>query len=105
VGPVTAAAVVATLDDVGRFASAGQVAAYIGLVPRERSSGEQQRRGPLTKTQLETLPYVELRRTWDEFDRLRRERARLKTLLKHPLYAVFYQVTRSVRGVMRRGGA
>jgi transposase len=49
VGPVTAAAVVATLDDVGRFASAGQVAAYVGLVPRERSSGEQQRRGPLTK--------------------------------------------------------
>jgi transposase len=49
VGPVTAAAVVATRDDVRRFASAGQVAAYVGLVPRARSSGEQHRRGPLTK--------------------------------------------------------
>ena len=49
VGPVTAAAVVATLDDGRRCARAGQVAAYVGRVPCERSSGEQQRRGPLTK--------------------------------------------------------
>jgi transposase len=37
VGPATEAAAVATLDEVGRFASAGKVAAYVGLVPRERS--------------------------------------------------------------------
>jgi len=50
VGTVTAAAVVATLDDVSRFfARAGQVAASVGRVPRERSSGEQHHRGPLTK--------------------------------------------------------
>ncbi len=49
VGPVTAVAYVATLDDVRRFGHPGQVAAYLGLVPQERSSGERQRRGALTK--------------------------------------------------------
>src|SRR3989441_4645595 len=49
VGPVTAAAFVATLDDVQRFRHAHQVEAYLGLVPRELSSGDRQRRGPITK--------------------------------------------------------
>jgi transposase len=35
VGPVTAAAFVAALDDAGRFPRAHQVEAYLGLVPRE----------------------------------------------------------------------
>ena len=49
VGPVTAAAFVATLDDVQRFRHAHPVAAYLGLVPRELSSGDRQHRGPITK--------------------------------------------------------
>jgi len=49
IGPVTAAAFVATLDDVQRFRHAHQVEAYLGLVPREFSSGDTQRRGPITK--------------------------------------------------------
>lgn len=49
IGPVTAAAFVATLDDVTRFASADQVTAYLGLVPSEHSSGERQHRGRITK--------------------------------------------------------
>lgn len=49
VGPVTATMFKATVDDVGRFGSAQQVAAYLGLVPRERSSGEHQQRGRITK--------------------------------------------------------
>jgi transposase len=49
VGPVTATTFKATVDDVERFRGAGQVAAYLGLVPRERSSGEQQQRGRITK--------------------------------------------------------
>jgi transposase len=50
VGPVTASAFVATLDDVTRFASAHQVEAYLGLTPGEHSSGDQQHRGRITKT-------------------------------------------------------
>jgi transposase len=49
VGPVTAAAFVAALDDVKRFRGAHEVEAYLGLVPRELSSGESQRRGRITK--------------------------------------------------------
>jgi transposase len=49
VGPVTAAAFVAALDDVKRFRGAHEVEAYLGLVPRELSSGESQRRGHITK--------------------------------------------------------
>jgi transposase len=49
VGPVTATTFKATLDQVERFSGAGQVSAYLGLVPRERSSGEKQQRGRITK--------------------------------------------------------
>jgi transposase len=49
IGPVTAAVVVATLDEAQRFRHAHQVEAYRGLVPREFSSGDSQRRGPITK--------------------------------------------------------
>jgi len=49
VGPVTAAAFLAAIDDVGRFPRAHHLEAYLGLVPREYSSGETQRRGPITK--------------------------------------------------------
>jgi transposase len=48
VGPLTALSCVATLDDVERFDNAHQVESYLGLVPREWSSGEQQR-GTITK--------------------------------------------------------
>lgn len=49
VGPVTAAAFVAAIDDVTRFRRGHEVEAYLGLVPRELSSGETQRRGRITK--------------------------------------------------------
>lgn len=49
IGAVTASALLATIDDITRFASAHQFAAYLGLVPGERSSGEQRRVGPITK--------------------------------------------------------
>lgn len=49
VGPITSAAFVATLDDESRFKDGHQVQAFLGLVPREMSSGEKQRRGRITK--------------------------------------------------------
>jgi len=49
VGPITASAVVATIDDVTRFRSAHQFEAFLGLVPGERSSGEKRRVGRITK--------------------------------------------------------
>ena len=49
IGPVTAMAFVAALDDVSRFPSAHQVEAYLGLVPSEYSSGDRRFRGRITK--------------------------------------------------------
>jgi transposase len=64
VGPVTAVAFVATLDDVRRFARPGQVAAYLGLVPREHSSGERQRRGAVTKAGNTRLRWLLVQAAW-----------------------------------------
>ena len=49
VGPVTATAFVATLDTCERFAGPHQVEAYLGLAPSEKSSGEKQHKGRITK--------------------------------------------------------
>jgi transposase len=49
VGPVTATTFVATIDDAARFGAAKQARSYLGLVPREYSSGERQHRGRIRK--------------------------------------------------------
>jgi transposase len=49
VGPNTALAFVLTIGDVGRFARGKQVASYVGLIPREHSSGGRQKLGAITK--------------------------------------------------------
>ncbi len=49
VGPNTALAYVLTMGDVARFARGKQVASYLGLIPREESSGGRQRLGAITK--------------------------------------------------------
>jgi transposase len=64
VGPLTATVFVATLDDITRFPRAGCVAAYLGLVPSERSSGERQRRGRLTKTGNPRARWVLVQAAW-----------------------------------------
>jgi transposase len=48
VGPVTASAFVAAVDEPARFSGPHQVEAYLGLVPGERSLGEKQHKGPIT---------------------------------------------------------
>lgn len=64
VGPVTATAFVATLDDVKRFAGAHQVEAYLGLVPRETSSGEKQHRGAITKAGNARVRWLLVEAAW-----------------------------------------
>jgi len=49
VGPNTALAYVLTIGDVSRFARGKQVASYLGLIPREESSGGRQKLGAITK--------------------------------------------------------
>jgi transposase len=49
VGPITSLAFVLTMGDVNRFPRGKQVASYLGLIPREYSSGGKQRLGPISK--------------------------------------------------------
>jgi transposase len=49
VGPNTALAYVLTISDVSRFRRGKQVASYLGLIPREESSGGKQKLGAITK--------------------------------------------------------
>lgn len=47
---VTAVCLVAELHDFRRFRSARELMSYVGLVPSERSTGDRERRGTITKT-------------------------------------------------------
>ena len=49
VGPVTSLALVLTIGDVSRFQRGKQVASYLGLIPREHSSGGRQQLGSISK--------------------------------------------------------
>jgi transposase len=49
VGPITSLAFVLTMGDVSRFQRGKQVASYLGLIPREYSSGGHQRLGSISK--------------------------------------------------------
>jgi transposase len=49
VGPITSLAFVLTMGDVSRFPRGKQVASYLGLIPREYSSGGRQRLGSISK--------------------------------------------------------
>ena len=55
VGPLTASAIVATVTDPTLFHSARQFAAWIGLVPKQNSSGGKQRQGGISKQGDRTL--------------------------------------------------
>jgi transposase len=75
VGPVTATSVVATLDTAGRFRGAHQVEAYLGLVPREMSSGERQRKGRITKSGNNRARWVLVEAAWVLLVRVKQTRA------------------------------
>lgn len=64
VGPVVALAYQCTIDDAGRFTTPGAVAAYLGLVPREASSGERQRKGAITKAGPSRMRVLLIQSAW-----------------------------------------
>jgi transposase len=64
IGPITAAAIVATVDDITRFQSAHQFEAFLGLVPGERSSGEKRRVGHITKSGNSRVRYLLVEAAW-----------------------------------------
>jgi transposase len=49
IGPITASAITASVVDAAQFASGRQFAAWLGLVPQQRSSGGKERLGKISK--------------------------------------------------------
>jgi transposase len=64
ISPITASAVVATVDDIKRFASAHHFEAFLGLVRGERSSGEKRRIGRITKAGNSRVRYLLVEAGW-----------------------------------------
>ena len=64
IGPITALTFRATVDDIGRLRDASSASAFVGLVPRENSSGERQRRGRITKTGPTALRSLLIQAAW-----------------------------------------
>jgi transposase len=79
IGAVTAATFVATVDGVERFAGAHQVEAYLGLVPREFSSGERQRKGRITKAGNRRARWLLVEAAWSILRYKKPETAALRT--------------------------
>ena len=50
IGPITASLIAATVGDISLFKTARQFAAWLGLVPRQNSTGGKTRLGRITKT-------------------------------------------------------
>ena len=55
IGPITASAIVASITDPTQFRSGRHLAAWIGLVPRQNSSGGKERQGGISKQGDRTL--------------------------------------------------
>lgn len=55
IGPITASAIVASITDPAQFRSGRHLAAWIGLVPRQNSSGGKERQGGISKQGDRTL--------------------------------------------------
>jgi transposase len=64
VGPIVGLTFRAVIDDVTRFADAQQCTAYLGLVPREASSGARQLKGAITKAGPSSLRVALIQASW-----------------------------------------
>lgn len=101
-GPLTSLALVHTLGTVERFANARKVTAYVGLDPREHSSGERRRSGAISKQGSRLVRYLlieaaqtaarhdpELRRFYQRVLQ-RRDKARAKVAVARQLLVRAY---------------
>lgn len=78
VGAYTALLVLAEIGDIGRFATAGRLASYAGLVPSVHSSGGHTRLGHITKQGSKWLRWILVECWW-------------KLIQKSPTFRRFYQ--------------
>jgi transposase len=117
IGPVTASAITATIQDMSAFASGREFSAFLGLTPRQSSSGGKERLGRITKMgdrYLRKLLVVgacaTLRHRRGHNDALRLwagamlERKAVRYKFKLTAVALANKVARIVFALMTRGG-
>jgi len=110
VGPRTAEAVLAYLDDAHRFERVNQVGSYFGLVPSQDASGGMNRLGHLTKNGPSTVRRLLIEAVWQSvrldggirgyFERLHRGK---KDRRKIALVATAHKLLRSMHAMLRTG--
>jgi transposase len=103
IGPVTSITFVALLGEFSRFASAKQVRAYLGLVPKEDSSGERKLRGHITKAGNSRMRSLLVEVGWSILSSKKAEVA-LARKLAGILYAMWRDGTRFDPGRMQPDG-
>lgn len=84
VGPLVAVTILAAIGEIERFGSSSQVAAYSGLVPSERSTGETVSRGRITHQGRSELCGAMVQAAWAVL-RTKRDSA---ASLKHMFYKI-----------------
>ncbi len=110
VGPRTAEAVVAYLDDPYRFASNRRVGAYFGLVPGQDSSGPVNRLGHITKQGPATARKLLVEAAWQMIRRDETTRQRFDDIVagkperrKIALVAIAHRLVRIMHAMLRSG--
>lgn len=117
IGPVTASAIISTIPDMSAFASGREFAAFLGLTPRQHSSGGKEKLGRITKMgdrYLRKLLVVgataALYHSKGHNDALRRwaramlERKAVKYAFKLTAVALANKLARIVFALLRSGG-
>lgn len=112
VGPRTAEAIVAYLDDPHRFARTRQVGAYLGLVPKQDASGNVNRLGHLTKEGPATARKLLVEAAWRSVDRcpamataFRRLGGGRRDRRKQAIVAIAHKLGRTMLAMLKTGEA
>ena len=110
VGPRTAEAIVAYVDDVRRFARSRQVSAYLGLVPSQDASAGVNRLGHITCNGPSTVRKLLVEASWQVIRRCPAVKARFQRLAgtdkkrrKIALVAVAAWLARCMAAMLRSG--
>ena len=69
IGLYSAMVLVTEIGDVARFAKAGQLMSYFGLVPSEDSTGDTRRRGPITRAGSKRARWILTEAAWNQLRR------------------------------------
>lgn len=70
ISTLSALTLVAEIGDLHRFRHAGELMAFLGLVPSERSSGDRRRQGSITKTGNRFVRRILVEAAWNATRRL-----------------------------------